>query len=105
MFVVLETGGKQYGVSEGNTIKVEKLGANEGDTVTLSDVLFLQKDDGEILVGKPSLGNVKVEAVVMRNYRDDKILVFKKRRRKNSRRKNGHRQSKTELKISGIIVS
>lgn len=104
MFVVLETGSKQYRVSEGNTIKVEKLEANEGDKVIIDNILFCQNDNGETLIGKPKLDNVVVEAEVLRNYKDEKVIIFKKRRRKNSRRKNGHRQLKTELKILSIKV-
>lgn len=104
MFVVLETGSKQYRVSEGNTIKVEKLEANEGDKVIIDNILFYQNDNGETLIGKPKLDNVVVEAEVLRNYKDEKVIIFKKRRRKNSRRKNGHRQLKTELKILSIKV-
>ena len=102
MFVILETGGKQYRVSEGNTINVEKLGADEGNKVILNKVLFVQKDNGEIIVGQPVVENVEVEAEVVENYREDKVIIFKKRKRKNSRRKNGHRQEKTYLKILNI---
>lgn len=105
MFVILETGNKQYRVSEGNTIKVEKLEANEGDIITIKNVLFIQKDNGEILIGKPNIENVEIKAEVLKNYKDDKVIIFKKRRRKNSKRKNGHRQFKTELKISNIKIS
>ena len=105
MFVILETGGKQYRVSEGNTINVEKLDANEGDKVVLSNILFVQKDNGEIIVGQPTVENVEVEAEVVENYREEKVIIFKKRRRKNSRRKNGHRQEKTELKILNIKLA
>ena len=65
MFVILETGGKQYRVSEGNTINVEKLGADEGNKVILNKVLFVQKDNGEIIVGQPVVENVEVEAEVL----------------------------------------
>lgn len=102
MFVILETGGKQYRVSEGNTIDVEKVDAKEGDKVVLDKILFVQKDNGEIVVGQPMVENAKVEAEVVENYREEKVIIFKKRRRKNSRRKNGHRQEKTELKILNI---
>lgn len=102
MFVILETGGKQYRVSEGNTIDVEKIDAKEGDKVVLDKILFVQKDNGEIVVGQPMVENAKVEAEVVENYREEKVIIFKKRRRKNSRRKNGHRQEKTELKILNI---
>lgn len=102
MFVILETGGKQYRVSEGNTINVEKIDAKEGDKIILDKILFVQKDNGEIIVGQPMVKNAKVEAEVVENYREEKVIIFKKRRRKNSRRKNGHRQEKTELKILNI---
>lgn len=105
MFAIIRTGNKQYRVSEGNTINVERFEANEGDKVIIDDVLFLEKDNGEVLVGKPNLDNVKVEAEVLKNYKDDKVIIFKKRRRKNSRRKNGYRQLKTELKILSIKLS
>ena len=64
--------------------------------------MFVQKDNGEIIVGQPVVENVEVEAEVVENYREDKVIIFKKRKRKNSRRKNGHRQEKTELKILNI---
>ena len=80
MFVILETGGKQYRVSEGNTINVEKLGADEGNKVILNKVLFVQKDNGEIIVGQPVVENVEVEAEVVENYREDKVIIFKKRK-------------------------
>ena len=102
MFAIIKTGNKQYRVSKDNTIKVEKIEANEGDEIELNDVLFLEQDDGKILVGKPNLDNVKIKAKVLKNYKDDKVIIFKKRRRKNSRRKNGHRQPLTELKILAI---
>lgn len=105
MFVILETGSKQYRVSEGNTINVEKLDSEEGKNVILDKILFLQKDSGEILVGTPNLKNITVEAEVLKNYKDDKVFIFKKRRRKNSQRFNGHRQPKTALKILNIKVS
>lgn len=105
MFVILETGGKQYRVSEGNTINVEKLDANKGDKIVLNNILFVQKDNGEIIVGQPTVESVEVEAEVVENYREEKVIIFKKRRRKNSRRKNGHRQEKTELKILNIKLA
>ncbi len=102
MFVILETGSKQYRVSEGNTIQVEKIDAKEGDTIILDNILLLQNDDGETLIGKPNIKSVKVEAEVVKHFKDDKVIIFKKRRRHNSKRKNGHRQQKTELKILKI---
>ena len=105
MFVILKTGGKQYRITEGNKIDVEKLEGKEGDKIILKDILFLQKDDGTILIGKPILSNITVEAEILKNYKDDKILIFKKKRRKTYRRLNGHRQEKTALKILNIKVS
>jgi large subunit ribosomal protein L21 len=104
MFVVLKSGGKQYKVSEGNKIDVENLNLNEGDKIVLDNVLFFQQDNGEVLIGRPVLDNIKVEAEIVKNYKDNKVLIFKKRRRKNSQRLNGHRQRKTALKILSIRV-
>ncbi|MDR2527320.1 MAG: 50S ribosomal protein L21 [Rickettsiales bacterium] len=104
MFVIVETGGKQYRVSQGNVIKVEKLNGENDDKVKLNRVLLLQKDDGSVFVGVPFLDNVEVDAVIKRTFKDDKVIDFHKSRRKNSRRKNGHRQSLTELKINDIII-
>ena len=105
MFVILETGSKQYRVSEGNKIDVEKIEGEKGDKVVLNDVLFLQQDDGKILVGQPKLENVTVEAEIVEQYKDEKVLSFKKRRRKNSERIRGHRQQKTALKILNIKIA
>ena len=102
MFAILKTGGKQYKVTKYDTIKVEKLDYNEGDKVKLTDILLIQKDDGEVLFGSPFVEGGTVEGEVVSNYKDKKVIVFKKRRRQNSRRKNGHRQTKTELKITNI---
>jgi large subunit ribosomal protein L21 len=105
MFVIVETGSNQYKVSKGNTISVEKLDAKEGDKVKLDKVLFLKKEDGSFVAGQPLLNNVIVEAEVVKQYKDEKVIIFKKRRRKNSRRKQGHRQCRTELKILNIKIS
>ena len=105
MFAIVETGGNQYRVKSGNKIKVEKIEGENGSKITLTNVLFLQKEDGSSLIGKPMLDNVKIEAEIIRNFKDEKVIDFVKRRRKNSRRKNGHRQPKTELKILDIKVN
>ena len=105
-FAIIESGGNQYRVSEGNTINVEKIEANDGDKIVLDHVLFLYDDKNDnTLIGKPALDNVKVEAEVVKTYKDKKVIIFKKRRRHASQRKNGHRQTKTMLKITGIKVS
>lgn len=101
MFAVLKTGGKQYKVSEGDVIQVEKLEGNVGDAVTLDQVLMVGEDDN-VQVGSPFLDGSAVTAEIVEQYKDKKILVFKKHRRKNYRRKNGHRQLVTRIKVTGI---
>jgi len=97
MFAIIETGGKQYKVSANDVIRVEKLAGAAGDTVTFDKVLMV---DGK--VGAPLLAGASVTATVVEQTRADKIIVFKKRRRQNSRRKNGHRQHLTVIRITGI---
>jgi large subunit ribosomal protein L21 len=97
MFAIVRTGGKQYRVAAGDKIVVEKLAGEAGDSVTLSDVL-LAGDGGEL---KPTAGLV-VAAEIIAQAKADKVTVFKKRRRHNYRRKKGHRQQLTILKILGI---
>lgn len=105
MFAIIETGGNQYRVAPGNTIDVEKIEGEEGSKVVLDNVLFVQQEDDSSLIGKPLLKNVKVEAEIVNTYKDEKVIDFVKRRRKNSRRKNGHRQTKTKLKILNIKIA
>jgi large subunit ribosomal protein L21 len=97
MFAVVRTGGKQYRVAAGDKIVVEKLAGNAGDTVSLSDVL-LAGDGGEI---RPTAG-LSVSAEIIAQAQGDKVIVFKKKRRHNYRRKNGHRQQLTILKILSV---
>ena len=105
MFAIIETGGNQYRVAPGNTINVEKIEGEEGSKVILENVLFVQQDDENSLIGQPLLKNVKVEAEIVNTYKDEKVIDVVKRRRKNSRRKNGHRQTKTQLKILDIKIA
>jgi large subunit ribosomal protein L21 len=105
MFVIVETGGNQYKISKDSVIDVEKLDGQEGDKIKLNKVLFVQNEDGSCLVGQPLLNNINVEAQILSQYKDDKVISFKKRKRKNSRRKRGHRQNRTELKILNIKIS
>lgn len=101
MFAVVKTGGKQYRVAQGDTIKVEKLDGEVGDKIALSEVLMVA--DGEaVTLGHPLVEGAKVEAEIVDQGRHPKIIVFKMRRRKNYRRKAGHRQPFTALKIVGI---
>ncbi len=100
MYAVIRTGGKQYRVSEGETLRVEKLPGEVGASITFGEVLLLGGD--QVKVGKPLVAGARVTAQIVAQDRAKKIIVFKMRRRKNYRRKKGHRQSYTELKITGI---
>lgn len=100
MYAVIKTGGKQYRVSEGDTLRVEKLDGDVGAKVELTEVLMLGGD--KVSVGKPLVKGAKVTAEIVAQDRAKKIIVFKMRRRKNYRRKYGHRQPYTELRITGI---
>lgn len=102
MYAIIETGGKQYRVSEGDVIKVEKLSADEGDIINIDKVLAISEGD-ELKVGTPILENAKVEATVVRHGKDKKIIVFKYKPKKNYRRKRGHRQPFTEIRIEKIV--
>ncbi len=101
MFAVIKTGGKQYKVAKDDVIAVEKLAGEAGKSVEIKHVLMLS-DGGKIELGKPMIAGASVRAEVVKQFRDDKVIVFKKRRRKNYRRKKGHRQELTMLKITAI---
>ena len=100
MYAVIRTGGKQYRVTEGQTLRVEKLPQAEGEAVSFGEILMLGGDQPK--VGQPTVAGAKVEGKVKSHYRGPKIIVFKFRRRKNYRRKNGHRQPYTDVVITGI---
>jgi large subunit ribosomal protein L21 len=101
MYAIVESGGKQLKVSEGSTIYVEKIEAAVGDTVTLDKVFLLEKD-GEVTVGSPVVAGAFVRATVVEHGKDKKIIVFKYKSKKNYRKKQGHRQPFTKLKIEAI---
>ncbi len=100
MYAVVRTGGKQYKVAVNDILRVETLSGEKGDEVTLDEVIMLSDDDG-IKTGK-ELEAAEVKGTIVSQFRDKKVLIFKKNRRKNYRRTNGHRQSLTELKITSI---
>lgn len=102
MYAVIETGGKQYRVSEGDLIQVERLAAEPGATVEFDRVLMVGKDEGAPILGSPLIAGCKVTGTVKGLGRGDKIFIFKLRRRKNYRRRAGHRQAYTEVQITGI---
>ncbi len=101
MFAVIRTGGKQYRVTPNLLVKVEKLEAEPGSTITFTDVLAVG-GEGAMTIGSPVVAGASVSAVVVAQDRLDKIIIFKKRRRQHSRRKNGHRQHVTVLRIGEI---
>jgi len=101
-FAVIQTGGKQYKVSASEILKIERLENPEGKTVEFKNVLFLN-DDKSTEIGNPNIKGAKVEATILKNTRNKTILVFKKRRRKNSRKKYGHRQPISLIRITKIF--
>lgn len=103
MFAVVKTGGKQYKVASGDVIKVEKLAAEAGATVELDQVLMVG-DEGKVTVGAPMVAGASVAAEVLEQTKGPKVIIFKKRRRKNSRRTRGHRQQITVLRVTGITA-
>ena len=104
MFAVIQTGGKQYKVAQNDVITVERLAGEAGATIELADVLAVS-DGATLRIGSPVVPGAKVMAEVVEQTRGPKVIVFKKRRRQNSRRKNGHRQDLTVLKITGVKLS
>jgi large subunit ribosomal protein L21 len=102
MFAVIRTGGKQYRVAKDQVIEVEKLAGDPGASVTLGDVLMVGGDGAEARAGTPMIAGASVTAEVVEQTRGDKVIIFKKKRRHNYRRKNGHRQHLTVLRITGI---
>ena len=102
MFAVIKTGGKQYKVAKDDVIRVEKLPGEAGQAVEFAEVLMLGDDTGAT-VGSPLVAGATVTATVLEQIRDDKIIVFKKKRRKKYRRTAGHRQSLTVLRVTDIV--
>ena len=103
MFAVIKSGGKQYKVAKEDVIRVEKIDAEEGMTVNLNEVLMVGDDNGQT-IGAPLIDGAAVSATVLEQMRDRKIIVFKKQRRQNYRRRNGHRQHLTVLRIDDILT-
>jgi large subunit ribosomal protein L21 len=101
MYAVIQTGGKQYKVSPGDMVRVEKLDAKPGDTVEIKDV-YMVADGDKVSVGKPTLASAKVTAEVVGEVRGEKLLIFKHRRRKGFRKTTGHRQDFTTIKVKEI---
>ena len=101
-FAIIETGGKQYKVSASKILEIEKLNAKIGETIKFTNVLLLN-DNKDTEVGSPNIDGATVEAKLLDNVKDKTILVFHKRRRKHSRKKNGHRQRHSKIQITKIL--
>ncbi len=102
-FAIIETGGKQYKVSASKILEIEKLDVKKGETIKFKNVLLLN-DDKNTEIGNPSIEGATVEAKLLDNVKDRTILVFHKRRRKNSRKKNGHRQQHSKIQLTDILA-
>jgi large subunit ribosomal protein L21 len=103
MYAVIKSGGKQYRVAPGQTIRLDKMAGELGAKIELGEVLLVE-NDGNVQVGSPLIANAKIEATVVEHDRAKKILVFKKKRKKQYRRTQGHRQDYTAVRIDNIIV-
>ena len=101
-FAIIETGGKQYKVSPSKIIEIEKLEAKEGEIIKFKNVLLLN-DKSTTEIGNPNIAGAMVEAKLLKNVKDRTVLVFHKRRRKHSRKKNGHRQRHSKIQITKIL--
>jgi large subunit ribosomal protein L21 len=101
MFAVIKTGGKQYVVKEGDVFSIEKLDVEPGQKILFAEVLLVETDE-KTLIGMPVVAEAAIVAEVLKNFKDEKVLVFKKKRRKQYRRTRGHRQQLTEIKIVKI---
>ncbi|MGQ9510214.1 MAG: 50S ribosomal protein L21 [Thermodesulfobacteriota bacterium] len=103
MFAVLRTGGKEYRVSEGDIIRIEKVEGKIGDIVTLKEILMVGQGD-QIQIGNPTVSQAQVTGEIVQQVKGKKVLTYKMKRRKNYRRMKGHRQHYTYLKINEIIL-
>jgi large subunit ribosomal protein L21 len=103
MYAVFRTGGKQFRAELGKKLRVPSMDVEPGESITFDDVL-LASDGNEVQVGAPTVDGAKVKAEILRHGRDKKIIVFKRKRRKNYRRKQGHRQGFTEVRVDEILV-
>lgn len=104
MYAIISIGGKQLKVREGDNIRVERLPGEVGDTIALEDVLLVHQDDGALAVGTPTVEGGVVTGSILGHGRGKKVVIFKHKRRKNYRRKQGHRQEYTAVKITSIDV-
>ena len=102
MFAVIKSGGKQYKVAAGDVVKLEKLAGDVGAAIELKDVIAITNDKGQLTLGSPVVSGAVVTGIILEQGKDDKVIIFKKKRRHNYRRKRGHRQTLTWLRIKEI---
>jgi len=102
MYAVIRSGGKQYRVSQGGSVRVEKLSGEVGSSVTLDDVLMVGGEDGDVKIGTPTVDGAQITGTIVAQSRGPKIRVFKMKRRKGYRRAQGHRQDYTEIRVDAI---
>jgi large subunit ribosomal protein L21 len=105
MYAVIRTGGKQYRVASGQVIKIERLDGEVGSTIAFDQVLMVGNEQGEPQIGAPLVDGAQVTAEVLEQGKAPKVIVFKKKRRKNYRRRRGHRQLQTVVRIRDIAVA
>lgn len=103
MFAVIKTGGRQFCVSPNDILKINKINNNKDDIVEIKDILMYSDDSSNVIVGTPLINDVSVKVQVLDQIKDDKVIVFKKHRRHNYRRKRGHRQDMTIVKVLEIL--
>ncbi len=103
MHAVIKTGGKQYTVNPGDVLDVELLSGNPGDAIEFNEVLMVSNDKGEVQIGSPLVEKAVVKAKIVKETKGKKIVVFKFKRRKDYRNKNGHRQRYTTVEITDIV--
>jgi len=104
MYAVVKTGGKEYRMSPGDLIRVEKMEGKVGDQVTMRDILMVSHDD-QLTMGNPLLANAVITGEIIQHVKGRKVLTYKMKRRKNYRRTKGHRQTYTYIKVNDITVS
>jgi large subunit ribosomal protein L21 len=104
VFAIIQAGGRQVKVTPGSVVTIDRVEAATGGEITFDQVLFLEKDGGEMLAGAPFVANAKVVGVVDGESRGPKIRVFKKKRRKGMRRTKGHRSTYTRIRVTDIVV-
>jgi len=104
MYAIIESGGKQFKVTRGDVIDVERLKAGEGESVVFDRVLALKKDDGELLVGNPVVPGARAVGRIVGEHKARKVIVFKYKSKVNERKKRGHRQVKTKVVVEDIVA-